>query len=253
MVLYVFDETFEGFLTCVYQYYYSDKKADKIIGASQLDSEYNLLDEFINIETCSSKSDKVYNALEEKLSPNSFSNIYYCFLSELPNIYTTLLKFIVLGFKLGRELDLHMHNPIVMEVIKTKRKVSLEAHRFLGFVRFTKLQENYYYSSIEPDFNILPLIYNHFIQRFKSMNFVIHDLKRHVGIFYIDGEFSIGAVDDSIDILGLNNSINDNYSKLWTTYLKSATIKNRENKRLQNRMMPQRYWKHLIELQNKME
>lgn len=247
MIIYVFDNSFEGFLTCVYEAYYGKRKPSKIIRNTDLSNYYNLIDEFITIETDESKSRKVYNAIERDFSSKSFTDIYSCYLSDISDIFTVLFKFIVLGFKIGKEVDMHLHNPIVMEVHKTSRKVFLESHRFLGFVRFTPLNNKIFYSSIEPDHNILPLIGDHFKERFSSMDFIIHDLKRELAIFYIDKEYIIGSFTNHQELQFINELSEDKYSEFWKTYVKSASIKNRENKKLQNRMMPRRYWKNLTE------
>ena len=42
-------------------------------------------------------------------------------------------------------------------------------------------------------------------------------------------------------------SHNDEYSDLWKTYFRSTTIEERRNPKLQSRMMPKRYWKHILE------
>ncbi len=247
MIIYVFDNSFEGFLTCVYEAYYGKRKPNKIIKEIDFPNYYNLIDEFITIETDESKSHKVYTALERDFSSKAFTDIYLCYLSDISDIYTSLFKFIVLGFKLGKEVDMHLHNPIVMDINKISRKVFLESHKFLGFVRFTPLNNKIYYSSIEPDHNILPLIGEHFEERFSSMDFIIHDVKRELAIFYINKEYFIGPFTNHHELQHINELTEDKYSGFWKTYVKSASIKNRENKKLQNRMMPKRYWKHLPE------
>lgn len=40
---------------------------------------------------------------------------------------------------------------------------------------------------------------------------------------------------------------NDEYTDLWKTYFKATTIQERKNLKLQCRMMPKRYWKHILE------
>ena len=37
------------------------------------------------------------------------------------------------------------------------------------------------------------------------------------------------------------------YSELWKTFHKSISIKERENKKLQQSNLPKYYWKHLVE------
>ncbi|EQB89706.1 putative DNA metabolism protein [Clostridium punense] len=249
MIIYVFNDTFEGFLTAVYHSYYTDKKPNKIIPNSCYEEEYNLVDEFINITTDETKSKKVNTALKREFSKQSLIHIYYCSLSSDKDIFTLLYKFIVLGFKLKKELDSHLHNETVIQVLKTSRKVSLESHRFLGFIRFKNMEEDFYYSAIEPDHNILPLIGAHFASRFKNQNFIIHDIKRKTAIFHSQGQWIIRDLNSLENQSLLSCEEQGIYSDLWKTYFNSTTIKERTNSKLQKRMMPSRYWNHLTEIE----
>ncbi|WP_017415583.1 TIGR03915 family putative DNA repair protein [Clostridium tunisiense] len=249
MIIYVFDGSFEGFLTAIYDSYYSHNKPAKIISRDNYDSSLNLIDEFINIDTDELKSNKVNAAIKKDFSKASLIHIYHCTLSSYEDIYTLLYKFIVLGFKLKKELDSHLHNDIVIEVLKISRRVSLESHRFLGFIRFKNLEENFYYSSIEPDHNILPLIGSHFSTRFKNQNFIIHDIKRQIAIFSTNGKWIIGDFTNSESKNLLNHNKDNIYADLWRTYFDSTTIKERTNSKLQKRMMPSRYWNQLTEVE----
>lgn len=249
MIVFMFDGSFEGFLTSIFESYYAIKKPNMLIRSEDYDKYYNLIDEFITIATDMSKSDKVFKALKEKFTKEAFAKIYYSYLSSEENVYTTLYHFIVLGFKLGKTIDMHLNNDIVREVNTISRKVTLEKHRFLGFVRFKKLTEDFYYSSIEPDNNILPLIAPHFVNRFKEQNFIIHDLSRNIAIFYDKKQWVIRDFNIAQSKGLLTYSEVDNYDLLWKNYYSNLSIEERENSKLQKRMMPARYWSHLTELQ----
>lgn len=248
MIIYVFDGTFEGFLTSVYESYYTPKKPNKIISGNEVNAQFNMIDEFIYIDSNLDKSNKVYNSLETKFSKDSFMRIYYSFLSDIPGTYTKIYEFIVLGFKLGKNLDMHLHNPIVSDIEKISRKVTLEAHRFLGFVRFKEIGENTYYSSIEPDHNILYIIYNHFTLRYKNQNFIIHDVKRNIGLFYDTNNWIIKNFKEDPCLNISASKEEDIYNILWKQYFLSASIEERKSLRRQKQMMPIRYWNHLNEV-----
>lgn len=53
----------------------------------------------------------------------------------------------------------------------------------------------------------------------------------------------------SIEDYKLLKEHDDEYCELWKTYFKSTTINERRNLKLQARMMPRRYWKHIFEVQ----
>ena len=119
---------------------------------------------------------------------------------------------------------------------------------FTGFVRFKEIAPLSFYAQIEPVYNILPIILNHFTLRFSDQNFIIHDLKREKAIMY-NKESSIItdlSKDEGYLLSNLNND--ENFESLWKTFYKSVNIKERENSKLRNQHMPKRYWNHLTEI-----
>ena len=65
MVDYLYDGTFEGFLTCIYCHYY-EKKASGIYRAENYQA--SILSDFQIVETAERKATTVYDAIEEKLA-----------------------------------------------------------------------------------------------------------------------------------------------------------------------------------------
>ena len=244
MVAFIHDGSFEGFLTSVYEAYYSYKKPDEIF--SEFSYEGELFYESINIVTNEEKHEKVYKAIKEKIGTQAMYNIYYCFLCGDKYSHSLAYKYIKLGFKIGKDIDLHLHNPIVLSVINCVQKVQREKHRILGFVRFKDVKRNLFYASIEPDHNILPLLGNHFSERLPKEKWIIHDLKRNIAIVHKDGEWVLCNLYSTEEPLN-NSKDEDIYEKLWKQYFVSTTIKERTNYRLQKHNMPKRYWKHLLE------
>lgn len=242
---YIYDGTFEGFLTGIYESYYNNPKPSKI--TSVYEYEPDLINNTVTITTDSSKSDKVYSSIRNKISEEALINIFHVFLSSMRNSDTLLYEYIKLGFKLGSKVDMHLHNDIVLNIHKISRRVSLEKHRMLGFVRFTKLYNDIYYSAISPDHNILSLIAPHFSERLQDQKWIIHDLKREIAVVYNELEWLI--VPMSKDYINIDKMKEDNerYESLWKNYFINIAIKERINPRLQKQMMPLRYRDHLIE------
>ena len=145
MNIFIFDATFEGLLTAIYEAYYNEVKPQAIY--SSLIYEPNLIDNPINIETDLDKFQKVYNAIESKISKKSLQKIYYCYLSETKESSNLIFSYIRMGFKMGKDIELHKNNDTVLNIDKLAKRVSLERHRFTGFVRFKEIN-NILYSSI---------------------------------------------------------------------------------------------------------
>lgn len=245
MICYVYDGTFEGLLTAIYDAYYNIPRPEQIYGHWEF--EPTLLTKPVYINTNVEKSTKVYNAIKSKISSDALRQIYYAYLSDIKGSSTAIYNYVKLGFKLGKEVDLHLHNDIVLNIQNIDKKVSYECHRMLGFVRF-KCLNDFYYSPIEPDHNIIGLIAPHFASRLPNENFIIQDLKRELAVFYNKKEWIVSSFDKENAKVFFENTESEFYENLWKEFFKTIAVENRTNSRLQKRSMPVRYWKHLTEL-----
>ncbi|MEW8956354.1 TIGR03915 family putative DNA repair protein [Clostridium sp.] len=244
MIVYIYDGSFHGLLTCIYDSYYNVKKPKEIFKRSNFTPK--LFYEVIEIETDEWKSKKVENGIISKLNKGILNTVYYAYLSGDINIDTLILNYIKLAFKVGSLVTSHLHNPIVIDINKEVRRVTLEAHQMKGFVRFSSLNNGTLYGAIEPTNNILSLIMPHFKNRLPMETFVIHDLKRNLLGIYKDKKWIIEELSDSII---LNDEILDGFQELFKTYFTHTTIKERKNPRLQKSYMPKKYWKHMFEVE----
>lgn len=246
MYVYVFDNTFDGFLTCIYESYYNKIKPDSI----SIKESYtnNLIDIPLEITTDIKKSSKVYISMEKNFTNQTLKNIFNVFLSNNKNKYWILYNYIRLAFKFKSDVDMYLNNSFVLDASKISKSVQLEAHKFTGFVRFKEFETNKFYASIEPDNNILVLLSKHFVSRFSNQYFIIHDIKRNLALIYNCNDYFITELDGDYykKISTLNDSI---YENLWKNYFSSASIDSRKNPRLQCRQMPKKYWKHILETQ----
>ncbi|MEW9122839.1 MAG: TIGR03915 family putative DNA repair protein, partial [Thermotaleaceae bacterium] len=189
MLSYIYDGSFEGLLTCIYEAYYRKESPVKILGKEE--EQENLLLQKVYIDTNEEKADKVYNAIRTKISPKALHNVFYVFLSESEESGIMILKYIQLGFKLGKDIDEHLAEDRVLHMHKLVKKVWREEHFLLGLIRFKKLHENFYYASIEPEYHVLGLVAPHFAKRMADQNWVIHDIKRNMGAVYNQQEWTL--------------------------------------------------------------
>ena len=241
---YVYDGSFDGFLTCVYEYYYSENKAQEIYSNESIPGDF--IHELLPISTSEEKSQRVFSAIETKLGAEVLRNVFTVFLSEEPRMELLLLTYIRLGFKIRRDINQHLHNETVLSIIKTCNRVNFESHRLCGFIRFRCVGNEIYYAAIEPDHNILTLISPHFADRFSSQRWIIHDVKRQLASLYDCKEWVIVPMNSNASKQFLNTE-DSFYEKLWKTYYNTISIEERENPKLRKRLMPSRYWKYIIE------
>ncbi|KAB3532714.1 TIGR03915 family putative DNA repair protein [Alkaliphilus serpentinus] len=242
MVIYVFDGSFEGFLTAIYESYYNKEKPDKIVAMD--DYVENLIDRPIFIETDEIKSDKVYAGIKNKISTNALKKVYHVFLSEVMEAPTVIYHYLRLGFKIGNKVDLNLMDDWVLRMDKINQQVASEKHRMLGLLRFQLVENDLYYAPLAPDHNIIALMANHFAQRMSDQKWMIHDTKRCIAVVYDLKEWIITPIDLPAPPVGKEEYL---YQQLWKEYYQSIAIKERRNPRLQKRCMPVRYWSFLTE------
>lgn len=243
MKFYLYDGSFPGLLTAIYQVFYSKEKIARII--FRKDYQIGLFDNKIEIETDLQKSDKVYHAIKEKISLRALKQIYYCYLSEEEKNAQYIYDYLRLGFKIGNKIDNYLNHDIVDKVYKLSNKVAKEKHLLLGLLRFKKMEQNFYYAPFEADYNIITLLAPHFAKRLADQQWIIHDKKRDIAVVYNKKEWLVTEYDDSIT---LNYAEDESfYQELWQNFYENIAIKNRNNPRVQKQFMPKRYWKHLIE------
>ncbi len=248
MIYFLYDGSFDGLLTAIYEAFYSPIPPTQIVTHDNFIP--NLFSEERHITTDLEKSEKVYKAIKEKISSTALKNIYHAYLSELTQIEIWIYQYLKLGFKLGVRIDNRVSDEIVMKIHHAERKVSFENHRLKGLLRFQLLKNQVYYAPIEPDHNILSLLAPHFARRMADQNWLIHDLKRGLAAVYSlessnTQKWSLFSLDKSLQIQFAEDE--ELFQDLWKTFFKTVSIEERTNLKLQKQHMPVRYWKYMVE------
>ncbi len=238
---YIYDGSFEGLLTAIF-YAYPAKEHINIV------KEINFIPSLLNttktIDTEIDKFTRVYTSINEKLNLSVLENIYLVYLSDIKGAENVILDYLRLCYKYGIKINLAKNNDTIILIDRYSKKVTNEAHLLTGFIRFKEISPARYYSSIEPEYNILPLIEKHFTKRFSDQCFIIHDIKRSLAIVY-NGNSSIITHFDYDNYKQINNNYDIEYSKLWKTFYNSVNIEERRNIRCMKQHMPRKYWGHM--------
>lgn len=242
-MIYLYDGTWNCFLTAVHHYYYDREEVTDI--ESSLAYSQNLVDEYRAISVDKAKARAVEQAILHKISHESLENLQKCFYSELKGREMWILGYIKLGFKIGAKIDSMLGDQTVLNVLVPARKVGAECHRMLGLLRFELLENNIYYAKIQPDHNIISFISPHFKERFADQNWIIHDTKRKLASLYNTRKMLLTYM-DLANIPELHKD-EVKFQDLWRNYYKHIAIKSRYNPKLQKQFIPKRYWKNLTE------
>ncbi len=242
MNIFIYDGSFEGLLTAIYEAFYRRIAPEDIVPQER--HKPDLLTTPTFIEACPEKADKVYNSILKKISKETLQYIYYVFISEEENAGRYIFDYLRLGWRLGFDINQHLLDPRVMKIHQISKRVTREKHRMLGLLRFQRIGE-LYYAELEPDYNIVGLLAPHFAERMSDQNWMIHDLKREIAALYDRQEWVL--IDADKDDIPKPEARETTYEELWKAYYKHISIPERKNPKLQKRCMPVRYWKHLTE------
>jgi probable DNA metabolism protein len=245
--IYITDGSLEGLLSAVHEMYYSGDTAFDILREAPI--QMNFHTSYKNIETDPLKAQKVYEAIEQKISIRSAEEMTLAWLSELPFCGRQIARYIKLGFKFGYKVDYMLSNRDVLPIHKAASKVRMETHRLLGLCRFSKTAHNCYLCEITPDHNILSLIAPHFAARMKDMNWIIHDKSRNLSAVYDMKDWYITPARLPAGISYSKDE--DEYRRIWKTYFETIAIEGRINPKLQRGFVPMRYRKNIVEFAQK--
>ena len=255
MMVYIFDGTMDGLLTAVFDAFAMHEQPETLL------TEGEALPLFCErtqtVHTDEEKARRVWTGLEKKLSREVMKLISVSWLSELKELNGHLFRYICKVFTAGKGIERHFADPDVLAVTNIARKVLHEQLRMKQFIRFQKAKDGTYLGVVSPDHNVLPLIIDHFQDRFNDQPWLIYDAKRHYGFNY-DGKTVIritfedeaavpfnlanGKLDESV-----MSSDDQLLQDLWRTYFKAICIRERMNPRKQLNDMPRRYWKYMTE------
>ena len=254
MTVYTFDGTMDGLLTAVFDAFALHEQPEQLLKTG--DTLPLFCDHTYHVTSDDEKAQRVWVGLEKHLPCEAMKLISVSWLSELPELPTPLFQYICKVFRKG-DISKHFADSDVLTVTNIARRVLHEQLRMKQFIRFQKAKDGTYLAVVSPDHDVLPLITDHFCDRFNDQSWLIYDAKRHYGYYY-DGktvihvtfedeasvpfDLSNGKMD--ADILSDNDQL---FQDLWRTYFKAICIKERTNPKKQLSDMPRRYWKYMTE------
>lgn len=244
--IYIYDGTFEGLLTAVFEAFFHHSDPMDIVKASNYQED--LLSLPVDIITDPKKSDRVAAGISSKLGNTVLENCYYTYLSELPGCGKMVYEYVKLGFSVGRNLNRYLTDDRVKKVLDAVRIVQVETHRLQGLLRFSLVASDTYFAAIEPLYNILELLAPHFAKRLSDQKWIIYDAGRKLAALYDLKDWQLHS---GMELQHLAEGVGPDsaFKDLWRLYYRSISVEGRENPRLQKSFMPVRYWKYLTERQ----
>lgn len=278
-MVFIYDGSYEGLLSCIFTVFKERTLPTAI--CTEASYQPSLLDTATQIVTNEDWATRVLKGVDERTNARASLLVYKIFLSELPLSEMLVYELIQAIIRQGDESILeNFANPHILRAAQIEKMIYREVHRMHAFVRFQKSQDGLFCAVIDPDFNVLPLIGDHFERRYADQSWLIFDTRRHYGLYYDQEKMVFLGLDDPVLVQAVRllqdneyqpiefnggelnggepkgnefkgNEFKDSremeYQLLWKNYFQSVNIRERNNRKLHLRHMPKRYWKYLIE------
>ncbi len=250
-MIYLYDGTFAGLFSVVFETYRLKSPASRIVPHSEW--QETLFDQPIEVTTRTDWAERVSQGIIEKTSPSVKKMLYRCLLSEQPDVEMLIYTFIRKAMKSSINWEGNFLDDTVLRLKQIDKMMGREIHRMHAFVRFQQTKDDIYYAAIEPDFDVLPLIIDHFEKRYPAQHWLIYDCQRQYGMYYNQQhtEPVTFAEKDNFQLRQCTAEVLEEgekaYQQAWKTYFDSTNIPERRNMKLHLQHVPKRYWKYLSE------
>ena len=252
-ICYRYDGSFYGMLSCVFESF--EKKEIPM----QITYEDFSLFPIKEIETDETKAKRILNGIKKKIGVVPLEYIKYSFLANIHEKEIALIHFLQEGFKQGHKfiqtvttalgfertvIAQGLNNPHITKIIKGVDLLTLESQRFIQFARFND-HNGTLVSIIEPENIVLPLLANHFAERYPNEQFLIYDKTHSLALIYADYKISIQPIEHYE--LPPATEQEKQFQKLWQLFYNTIEINERHNPRCRMNFMPKKYWKNMTE------
>lgn len=249
-IIYLCEDTPDGVFTAIYDVWAAGIERSCFSIQVERHHAIQLFVEYRYIQTDINKAIKVIRSVSKKIGAEVSDWIYQVSLSYMDDKVDCIYDFLKLAFCYGRKA-LEMHGKdTVCKMYEIKRSVSNEAHRFREFIRFHDSKEGILIGRISPKNQVLPLLADHFADRFPEENFVILDENYKMGIFHPDKkQWYIAPLELHILETIWEKGQSAEYERLWRTFFRTIAIKERENYQCQRNLCAIRYRDYMVEFQ----
>ncbi|UOQ74244.1 TIGR03915 family putative DNA repair protein [Hymenobacter cellulosilyticus] len=251
---YTYDGSFDGLMTVLFTIY--DRKAPPNSIQPEGAVQGGLFTQPLLVETHEATAARVWDGLLRHMREEARTRLFHAFLSEQPDRELLIFRYADLAMRSAQDIAENYTDENVRRVAHLSQQMGREKHRMEAFVRFEKTSDELFHATIEPDFDVLPLIAPHFTKRYADQRWLIYDQRRHYGLYYDLHRTDIVQFESDTTTprrSGVSATVLDEreplFKVLWQTYFDHVNIPERKNMKLHRRHIPLRYWKYLSEKQ----
>lgn len=250
-IIYLCEDTPDGIFTAIYDAWAAHLPQECLSIQVEYLHTMRLFADYVYVQTDFDKAVKVARSVRNKIGQEAYDMIYKASLSYEEDKIDAIYRFLKLGFYYGKEVtDMHGQDS-VCRVFELKRNVWNEAHSFREFLRFHASEEEILIARIQPKNQVLPILADHFSDRFPEENFVILDDVHTMGVFHEkEKQWYLAPLEKSILERIWSQRESAEYERLWKSFFKSIAISERANYKCQRNMCALRYRDYMIEFQS---
>lgn len=254
-VIFQCEDSTEGILTGVYDAWASRLGHGNVKLEAGENQEMELFSEYRMVKTDGEKAEKVAGTIRRRMGQECWESIYQATLAEGEEKAEAVYRSIVLGLSMAerkngsvRHLMENIQEPCIFQIMTLSRAVTREAHRYLGFVRFQEMQGKLLYSEMEPSGQILPLIGDHFADRYPRERFLIYDKHHKMSLLHQPERpwYLFSGEAPRVELLEKSEG-EEKYEELWKGFVKTIAIQERRNTGLQKQLLPLKFRNYMTE------
>lgn len=242
-LVYLYDGSYDGLLTAVFEAYARREVPDALAEEENLQVAFG--QEVSRIGADEARARRVERGLERKLGKPFLEKVWAVSLSGDPDKATALYRYIRRGLTVGRLVYSDLAHPDVLAVDKLYRLVGREAHLLKEFLRFSEVEGGVFYAKISPEHSVVPLLMPHFTDRYSVQPFLIHDDVHEVaGVFDLRGWHMVETAGLTLPDITADEL---RFRRLWKGFYDAIAIRERFNPRCRRNHMPKKYWQNMTE------
>lgn len=243
-VRYLYDGTWEGLLCCVYESVYGREVPAAI--CAQHDAEPSLFqDRWISSDA--ERARRVSRSIPEKICPQAAVLVRDVFCSCAPDREMLILRFLLFGYKRGRQACYMRGHAYVAPLYEAQRHLANEVHLLLGFLRFSDVG-GVLVATITPKNFVLPYLREHFCGRYAAEEFLIFDKRHGAALVWQAHRASLIPL-EALE-LPPPDADEAQFRALWKRFYEAIGIRQRENPVCRRTHCPVRYWENMTEFQD---
>lgn len=237
----VFDGSFDGLMTLVFDTYICRDDIDAV-------SEFSGVDSLLPTRYFPANQDKARRIkayISKRLGEDFAFMVRAAYLSSRETRFRAIVKTIHLSCSMGKAV-LDLLDDEVLNFITCQREVNWEAHRFMGILRFKQMSDGSMLAVFSPKHNVMTLVLPHFADRFPEEYLLLYDEERHLA--GLSGQGKLRFVE--VESIAPQESMQEaELQNLWRVFFDHLAIRERFNPRLQQQHLPKYTWKNLTEMQ----